>query len=90
LEGVVIPGSVTVIGESAFENNRITEVILGSSVGEIGGMAFAGNPLIGVIIPGSVHTIGSGAFGDGTLFTYNGRIISQKELAAELREKTKP
>ena len=62
ITSVVIPNTVTSIGESAFENNQLTEVTIPSSVTSIGESAFSRNQLTEVVIPSSVSSIGNYAF----------------------------
>ena len=60
---VVIPNSVTAIGERAFQAcTSLTSVTIPSSVTTIGGSAFMFSSLISVTIPGGVTTIGRSAF----------------------------
>ena len=59
--------TVTSIGNSAFENNALTLVTLGSSLLNIGANAFRANALTSVTIPSSVTSIGSSAFADNGL-----------------------
>ncbi|MFC0852741.1 leucine-rich repeat protein [Halalkalibacter oceani] len=71
-QNLVIPDEVnglTVkeIGVSAFADNNLTEVVLGTGVESIGGLAFRGNNLTEVIIPDNVTEIGYGAFRDNDL-----------------------
>jgi len=67
LTSVVIPGSVTRIGNWAFTVNQLTSVNIPSSVHFIGEEAFAGNQLTTVSIPEGVAFIGLGAFSDNEL-----------------------
>ena len=61
---LVIPNSVTSIGECAFYNcSSLTSVTIPNSVTSIGGEAFKGcSVLTSITIPNSVTTIGRGAF----------------------------
>ena len=65
---MVIPNSVTSIGESAFYNcSGLTSVTIPNSVRSIGGAAFAGcSGLTSVTIGNSVTSIGESAFGECT------------------------
>ncbi len=60
--GFAVPGSVTTIESSAFEDSRgLTAVTMGSSVESIGDYAFYGcTGLISVVIPAGVTSIGEG------------------------------
>lgn len=61
---VILPNSITEIGDRAFSDcNELSVIEIPSSVNKIGAYAFYGcKTLKNVIIPGSVETIGDGAF----------------------------
>ncbi len=59
---IIIPNSVTTIGEKSFPSQRLKNIIVSNSVKEIGEYAFWFNRLKKVIIPNSVTTIGEQAF----------------------------
>jgi len=67
LTSVTIPGSVTFIGNQAFQGNRLTSVTIPSSVTTIGQWAFQSNQLTSVTIQDGVTSIGWGAFADNQL-----------------------
>lgn len=62
LASVVIPNSVTFIGDEAFAGNVLTTVSIPNSVTSIGKGAFSDNYLTSVTISNRVTTIGDGAF----------------------------
>ncbi len=58
-----IPSTVKIIGDSAFDNGKLTGITIPSSVTSVGERAFAYcNSLTSVSIPSSVTSIGDGAF----------------------------
>ena len=59
---IVIPNTVTAIGENAFYNGDLENVVIPNSVTLIGDSAFSHNQLTSVVIPNSVTSIGSSAF----------------------------
>ena len=66
-KNIIIPDNfdgvaVETIGDAAFYDNQLTEVIIGNSVNSIGYAAFYGNQLTQVIIGNSVESIGDYAF----------------------------
>ena len=62
ITSVVIPNTVTSIGDYAFKHNKLTEVTIPNSVTSIGRGAFYNNKLTEVTIPSSVTSIGNYAF----------------------------
>lgn len=62
LRSVVIPDTVTKIGNYAFQNNALSHVKLPSHLEHIGDLAFNGNVLEEVILPDSLHSFGVGTF----------------------------
>ena len=71
-KNIIIPDNfndvaVTSIGEEAFQDKQLTNVIIPNSVESIGNNAFATNYLTEVIIPNSVNSIGQSAFEDNQL-----------------------
>jgi hypothetical protein len=59
---VIIPPTVTEIGDNAFQGNLLTSITIPPSVTSIGYTVFLGNPLTRVTIGGGVHLF-SGAIG---------------------------
>ena len=62
LRSVVIPDTVTKIGNNAFQNNALSHVKLPSQLEYIGDLAFNGNVLEEAILPDSLHSFGVGTF----------------------------
>ena len=63
ITNLIIPNSVTSIGNYAFYGSGLTSVTIPNSVTSIGGEAFSGcSGLTSVTIPNSVTSIGGGAF----------------------------
>ena len=62
INDVIIPNSVTTIGEDAFQENQLASVTIPNSVISIGEAAFESNQLTSISIPNSVTSIGVNAF----------------------------
>ena len=62
---IYLPGSVTVIGEGAFESaTGLTEITLPSNLRTIGSRAFAGTRLVRITVPATVTDVANAAFTD--------------------------
>lgn len=59
---IIIPNSVTSIGENVFSDCRLINVIIPDSVKRIGAGAFARTGLKNLKVPQGVEKIGEGAF----------------------------
>ncbi len=66
-EDVIIPDSVTTIGDCAFDANHLRSLTIPDSVTTIGDYAFRFNHLRSITIPDSVTTIGKEAFSSNDL-----------------------
>jgi len=62
ITAVSIPGSVTKIGASAFEQTGLTSVTFSEGLVDIGDAAFYDTPLTAIDLPGTLKTIGDNAF----------------------------
>jgi hypothetical protein len=67
LTSVVIPNTVSFIGDETFRQNQLTAVTIPETVEYIGNYAFENNRLTTITIPGRVLTIGNFAFGGNRL-----------------------
>lgn len=67
INSLVIPESVTSIGENAFANNQLTKATLSNGLINIDYYAFYGNKLTKVTIPNSVYSILGYAFSSNSL-----------------------
>ncbi len=66
ITSVVIPETVTTIGDNAFSGTSITSVTIPESVSVIGDNAFSNTALTSVEIPASAKEVASTAFADNT------------------------
>jgi hypothetical protein len=91
LTTIVIPNTVTFVGESAFEDCGLTTLTLGSKIQSIGDSAFRNNKLTELSIPNSVILVGDRAFEGNPIGTLTlpvslaTRIIETRDLPPELR-----
>lgn len=70
IESLVLPDSLQVIGEGAFEGcSSLSKITFGKNVEEIKDRAFKGNAMSEVVVPASVKKLGLQAFGN-SLMTY--------------------
>jgi hypothetical protein len=77
MDRVLIPNTVTVIGENAFKEKGLTNITFGTKVMYIGDWAFgnnnyssdSNNKLTSVVLPNSVTYIGANAFFNNTYLT---------------------
>ena len=67
ITSVIIPDSVTTIGEGAFLNSHLTSLTIPDSVKTIGVRAFSSNQLTSVTISNSITTIANGTFAGNQL-----------------------
>ena len=67
LVSIIIPSSVTTIGQLAFNENDLENIKFEEGIIDIGSQAFANNNLTEVIIPTSVTSIGIYAFSNNKL-----------------------
>lgn len=80
LSNIVIPDSVTDIGDYAFEYcSSLSNIVIPNSVTSIGAYAFYGcSSLSNIVIPDSVTTIGYGAFSGCSLsYDFKQELISR-------------
>jgi hypothetical protein len=66
---VTIPEGVTAIGDGAFRNSSVSNVVLPDSLTTIGSRAFSGAFLSSISIPANVMSIGERAFAVSNLQT---------------------
>jgi hypothetical protein len=67
LTSVVIPNTVTFIGDETFRQNQLVTVTIPQTVEYIGNYSFENNRLTNITIPGDVITIGNYAFAGNNL-----------------------
>jgi hypothetical protein len=89
ITSLVLPSSLTTIGDSAFSScSSLTSLALPSTVTSIGGSAFSGCAgLTSLTIPQSVSSIGATAF-TGTTFTTLNYSGTEREWASVTKETT--
>lgn len=78
---IVIPNSVTSIGQSAFQNTNIKNISLPDTLTSIGNRAFSVTLLMEMIIPETVTSIGSRAFNESSVAFIGGVTFKGKTLA---------
>jgi len=70
ITSVVIPGSVTIIGENAFSGSRqLTSVIMHDNIVQIGDFAFRGTGITQIDLPSKITIINRGLFFECTSLT---------------------
>ena len=67
LTSVVIPNTVSFIGDETFRQNQLTTIAIPETVEYIGDYAFSGNRLSSIRIPSKVVVIGASAFSNNQL-----------------------
>ena len=80
MSNIVIPDSVTNIGEGAFGDcSSLTNIVISDSVTDIGELAFIMcSSLTNIVIPDSVTDIGEGAFlGNNLSYDFKQELISR-------------
>jgi len=87
LSDIIIPDTITSIGNSAFYNNKLTNIddIIPDSVKKIGNNAFANNQLTSVKISAGVEIIGNDAFA-GNRITYLEYFTREMERVVEVND----
>ena len=80
---VIIPNSITSIGDEAFKSQDLTTVTIPSSVINIGNQAFIGNNLTSVTLENGLETIGEYAFNNNQLINIDipNSVVSIGQLA---------
>lgn len=73
IESVVLPDSLSVVGEGAFEGcSNLGRISFGKNLKEVKDRAFAGNTMAEVKVPASLEKVGLRAFGSAVIH-YEGR-----------------
>jgi hypothetical protein len=93
LTEVIIPPTVMMIGNGAFENNNIKNITISSLVKFIGARTFNNNDLTSLFLPDSIRTVGDYAFAGNHIeeislgkvekigqYTFNGNNIRHLEI----------
>lgn len=82
IEKLILPQSLKVVGEGAFEDCvRLSSVEFGGNIEDIKDRAFACCDLASVTLPASLNALGLGAFDDKTAVTYEG---TEPEITHEI------
>ena len=66
-KNIILPNSLTTIGEHTFSGSQLTSIVLPDSVTTIGDRAFFSSQLTSISLPDSLITIGDGAFSGSQL-----------------------
>lgn len=89
ITSVIIPGSVTAIGDGAFQNcESLTRVTLSEGLKTIGAGAFAETRFSSITIPDTVTTIGQAAFLESEMLTSVRLPSNLKEIPAQAFRET--
>lgn len=76
---LTIPSSVKSIGDSAFSNCNLSELVIENGVTTIGNQAFRNNKLTSVTIPSTITTLGSVIFEENN--SLNSIIVNRSDLS---------
>ena len=62
MTSIVLPKTLTTIGDSAFQSNVLTSIVLPETLATIGKCAFKDNKLTSIVLPETLTTIGNCVF----------------------------